>query len=79
LLCHQNSPGWKNPYRLRQMIESDTAFDWTLGHAARSFKMSEATLRRKLAAENNGFSEILRDTRMNRALGLIQTTTLPMA
>jgi AraC-like DNA-binding protein len=56
-----------------------TAFDWTLGHAARSFNMSEATLRRKLAAENTGFSEILSDTRMNRALGLIQTTTLPMA
>jgi AraC-like DNA-binding protein len=65
--------------RLRQMIESDTTFDWTLAHAARSFNMSEATLRRKLAAENTGFSEILSDTRMNRALGLIQTTTLPMA
>jgi len=65
--------------RLRQMIESDTAFAWTLGQAARSFNMSEATLRRKLAAENTGFSEILSDTRMNRALGLIQTTTLPMA
>lgn len=61
------------------MIESDTTFDWTLAHAARSFNMSEATLRRKLAAENTGFSEILSDTRMNRALGLIQTTTLPMA
>ncbi|ASS54830.1 helix-turn-helix domain-containing protein [Rhizobium leguminosarum] len=65
--------------RLRQMIESDTAFDWTLGQAARAFNMSEATLRRKLAAENTGYSEILSDTRMNRALGLIQTTTLPMA
>ncbi|MBB3521892.1 helix-turn-helix transcriptional regulator [Rhizobium sp. 268] len=65
--------------RLRQMIESDPAFDWTLAHAARSFNMSEATLRRRLAAENTGFSEILSDTRMNRALGLIHTTTLPMA
>ncbi|ACE89322.1 AraC family transcriptional regulator [Rhizobium phaseoli] len=65
--------------RLRQMIESDTAFDWTLRHAARAFNMSEATLRRKLAAENTGFSEILSDTRMNRALALVQTTTLPMA
>ncbi|MBX5172130.1 helix-turn-helix transcriptional regulator [Rhizobium sp. NZLR1b] len=65
--------------RLRQMIEGDTAFDWTLGQAARAFNMSEATLRRKLAVEDTGFSEILSDTRMNRALGLIQTTTLPMA
>ncbi|MBX4990369.1 AraC-like DNA-binding protein [Rhizobium binae] len=65
--------------RVRQMIEGDTAYDWTLGHAARAFNMSEATLRRKLAAEKTGFSEILSDTRMNRALALIQTTTLPMA
>jgi AraC-like DNA-binding protein len=65
--------------RLRQMIEGDPALDWTLGHAARAFNMSEATLRRKLSAESTGFSEILSDTRMNRALALIQTTTLPMA
>ncbi|EJC82164.1 DNA-binding domain-containing protein, AraC-type [Rhizobium leguminosarum bv. trifolii WSM2297] len=65
--------------RLRQMIESDPAFDWTLAHAAGAFNMSEATLRRKLAAEKTGFTEILSDTRMNRALGLIHTTTLPMA
>ncbi|MGZ2481517.1 AraC-like DNA-binding protein [Rhizobium pisi] len=65
--------------RLRQMVEIDPAFGWTLRHAARSFNMSEATLRRRLAAENTGFSEILSDTRMNRALGLVQTTTLSMA
>ncbi|RUM01343.1 AraC family transcriptional regulator [Rhizobium chutanense] len=65
--------------RLRQMIETDPAFDWTLAHAAGAFNMSEATLRRKLAAEQTGFSEVLSDTRMNRALGLIHTTTLPMA
>src|SRR5262249_42440258 len=65
--------------RLRQMIEANPAFDWTLGHMARRFNMSDATLRRKLAAENTSFSEILSDTRMTRALGLIHTTTLPMA
>ncbi|MBB5576572.1 MULTISPECIES: helix-turn-helix domain-containing protein [Rhizobium] len=65
--------------RLRQMIETDPAFDWTLRHAAHAFNMSEATLRRKLAAENTSFSEILSDTRMNRALGLVQTTALSMA
>jgi AraC-like DNA-binding protein len=65
--------------RLRQMVENDPAFDWALAHVAQSFNMSEATLRRKLAAEDTSFSEVLSDTRMNRALGLIHTTTLPMA
>ncbi|MDO3433300.1 helix-turn-helix transcriptional regulator [Rhizobium sp. CBN3] len=65
--------------RLRRMIEADPAAAWTLAQAARLFNMSEATLRRRLSAENTGFSEILSDTRMNRALALIQTTTLPMA
>ncbi|MCA1405607.1 helix-turn-helix transcriptional regulator [Ensifer sp. IC3342] len=65
--------------RLRQMIETDPAHDWTLGHAARAFHMSEATLRRKLAAENTSFTETLSDTRMTRALALLQTTILPIA
>lgn len=66
-------------HRLRQMIEADPAHNWTLGHAARSFNMSEATLRRKLAAESTSFSETLSDTRMTRALAFLQTTTLPVA
>ncbi|MEY9167527.1 AraC-like DNA-binding protein [Sinorhizobium fredii] len=66
-------------HRLRQMIELDPAHNWTLGQAARSFHMSKATLRRKLAAENTSFSETLSDTRMTRALALLQTTTLPIA
>ncbi|MCG5476528.1 MAG: helix-turn-helix transcriptional regulator [Sinorhizobium fredii] len=66
-------------HRLRQMIEADPAHNWTLGQAARSFNMSEATLRRKLAAENTSFSETLSDTRMTRALAFLQTTTLPIA
>lgn len=65
--------------RLRQMIEKQPAYDWTLGHAAHQFHMSEATLRRKLAAENTSFTEMLSDTRMTRALALLHTTTLPIS
>ncbi|MBB4183691.1 AraC-like DNA-binding protein [Sinorhizobium terangae] len=65
--------------RLRQMIETDPAHGWTLGHAASAFHMSEATLRRKLAAENTSFTETLSDTRMTRALALLQTTMLSIA
>ncbi|OWV97229.1 AraC family transcriptional regulator [Rhizobium sp. R693] len=65
--------------RVRRMIEEAPSFDWTLGYAARSLHMSEATFRRRLAAEDTGFSEILSDTRMTIALGLLQTTTVPIA
>lgn len=65
--------------RLRQMIETDPARDWTLAHAARALHMSEATLRRKLAAESTSFTGTLSDTRMTRALCFLQTTTLPIA
>jgi len=65
--------------RLRRMIETDPAHDWTLGDASRAFHVSEATLRRRLAAENTSFSETLSDTRMTRALALLHTTGLPIA
>ncbi len=65
--------------RLRQMIDRDPARNWTLGDVARVFHMSPATLRRKLAAEQTGFSVVLSDTRMIRALRLLHTTMLPVA
>ena len=65
--------------RLRKMIEQDPARDWSLEDVAAVFHMSQATLRRKLAAEQTGFSEVLGDTRMSHALRLLHTTTLPIA
>lgn len=64
--------------RLRQMIEQDPARDWTLEDAADAFHVSQATLRRRLAGEQTGFSEVLCDTRMIRALRLLHTTMLPI-
>ena len=40
--------------------------------------MSEATLRRRLAADGTSFSALLTDLRMTRALGMLQTTDLPV-
>lgn len=65
--------------RLRQMIDQEPARDWTVGDVASAFHMSQATLRRRLAAEQTGFSELLCDTRMIRALRQLHTTMLPIA
>lgn len=40
--------------------------------------VSEATLRRRLAADGTTFGDVLADVRMTQALGLLQTTSLPI-
>lgn len=64
--------------RVRALLAREIAAEWTGPDAARALAMSEATLRRRLAAEGTAFNEILSDLRMTRALGLLQTTTLPV-
>lgn len=65
--------------RLRALLAADLARDWTVEAVARALATSEATLRRRLAAEGTGFAALLTDLRMNRALGLLQGTDLSVA
>ncbi len=65
--------------RLRGLLVGDLARDWTAEVVARQLATSEATLRRRLAAEGVGFADLLTDMRMNRALGLLQSGDLPVA
>ncbi|MBL4927133.1 helix-turn-helix transcriptional regulator [Fuscibacter oryzae] len=65
--------------RLRGLIAADPAADWVAANVARLLGASEATLRRKLAAEGESFGAILRDVRLTHALGLLQTTPFPIA
>ncbi|MFT4181835.1 MAG: AraC family transcriptional regulator [Rhizobium sp.] len=60
--------------RLRRIITSDPAYSWRAPDLARAIGMSEASLRRKLAATGTSFSELLADIRMTTALTLLQTT-----
>lgn len=65
--------------RLRARIAADPAAPWSAARAATLMAMSEATLRRHLAAEGTGFAGLLRDTRLIHALGLLQTTRFAVA
>ncbi|MFK3789093.1 helix-turn-helix transcriptional regulator [Pseudomonas piscis] len=65
--------------RVRQLIGSDPGAIWTATMVARHLAMSEATLRRRLAAEGSHFQQLLLDVRMARALTLLQLTDLPIA
>jgi AraC-like DNA-binding protein len=64
--------------RIRALAGADLARDWPAAEVARAEGVSEATLRRHLAEEGTGLAALLTDLRMNRALGLLQTTDLPV-
>ena len=62
--------------RVRRITGAALDRPWRAAEVARTLAMSEATLRRKLAAEGQGWADLLADQRMCRALGLLQTTRL---
>lgn len=64
--------------RLRGLLAAAPDAAWTSGEAARTLAVSEATLRRRLAADGPSFGDLLADVRMSHALGLLQTTDLPI-
>lgn len=65
--------------RLRRLLGSDLAHDWTAAEAAARLALSESTLRRRLAEEGVGFNEILIDVRMSTALALLQSSDRQIA
>lgn len=61
--------------QLRTLIGDAPARHWTAQEAGKALAMSPATLRRRLAAENARFEDLLIDVRMHHAMLLVQTTT----
>ncbi len=59
---------------LRSMLSDAPGQPWTTARAGRELAMSEATLRRRLAAENLRFETLLLEVRMHHAMALLQTT-----
>ena len=66
--------GWDQ--RAGRLIAQRPQADWTLDLLAQSFHTSASTLRRRLAACDAAFSDILREARMETALVLLQSTQL---
>lgn len=60
--------------KLRRLFETDLAEPWTAALAAQRLAMSEATMRRRLAAEGSSFGDLLSDVRMCSAMVLLQST-----
>jgi len=64
--------------KIRRHIGCDLSQDWSSPGLAKSFAMSESTLRRKLADEGTTLSALILDTRMSFALKLLQSTRQPV-
>ncbi|MEQ9743895.1 helix-turn-helix transcriptional regulator [Pectobacterium actinidiae] len=64
--------------QLRTLISEEPDRHWTAQSAGRLLAMSEATLRRRLSAEQTRFEVLLLETRMQHAMMLVQTTSWSM-
>ena len=64
--------------RVRDLLGAEPARPWRSEEIASRLGVSEATLRRKLAADGTAFSEVLADIRMSTALFLLQSTDRPV-
>ncbi|WP_341895875.1 helix-turn-helix transcriptional regulator [Ferrovibrio terrae] len=60
--------------QLRRLLETGLSEPWTTALAAKHLGLSEATLRRRLAAEGTSFGDLLTDMRMSYAMLLLQST-----
>lgn len=60
--------------RLQALMAREPHQHWTAREAGRELAMSEATLRRRLAAESSRFETVLSDIRMHHGMMLLQTT-----
>ncbi len=65
--------------RIRAMLSAQLDGEWSSDAIARSLAMSEATLRRRLAAEGVTLRELIADVRMASALVLLQATSRPVS
>ncbi|HET9959731.1 MAG TPA: AraC family transcriptional regulator [Polyangiaceae bacterium] len=61
---------------IRRLIRRDPAHSWLASQAAQQLGMSEPTLRRRLAAAQTSFREILTDERMRLARSLLRDPSL---
>lgn len=64
--------GWDD--RVRRLVGHRLHARWTLDELAAAFHTSASTLRRRLAEHGVTLSELLREARLEAALGMLQTT-----
>lgn len=64
--------------RIRRLVANRPHADWRVSAIADTFHMSESSLRRRLEDDGQTLSVLVREVRLETALGLLQTTMLPV-
>lgn len=64
--------------RIRRLVAQRPHADWKVDALGQAFHMSESSLRRRLESEGFTVSALVREVRLETALGLLQTTSLPV-
>lgn len=64
--------------QIRRFVAQRPAADWSASKLAETFHVSESTLRRRMASADVSLIGLVRDVRLETALGLLQTTNLPV-
>lgn len=66
------------PERVRRLVAQRPHADWDVPALAAAFHASESTLRRRLDGSGVTLAALVREVRLETALGLLQTTGLPV-
>lgn len=64
--------------RIRLLVAAEPARNWSSGDFEQALHVSGATLRRRLAQEETSLRAILRQTRLQHGLGLLQSSRRPL-
>lgn len=64
--------------RVQCVLLLQASKEWTVDEVAQQLHMGASTLRRQLANEGSSFRQLLKQVRLNLALGMIQTTQQPI-
>lgn len=72
--CFAPRQGLSWTERIQRMVSQRPAANWTVEAVAKTFHMSESSLRRRLQDDQQALAALVRDARLQVALSMLQTT-----
>lgn len=67
------------PERVRRLVAQRPDASWSVAALATTFHLSESSLRRRLESSGITLAALVREVRLETALGMLQTTGLPVS
>lgn len=67
------------PDRVRRLVSQRPDGEWSVASVADLFHVSESTLRRRLESSSTTLAALIREVRLETALGMLQTKDLPVS